>query len=61
MISDLAVPLPPIETQATIVEAAHEITNAFRKLQLTVESQIESLKTLRSNLIAHAVTGRIKV
>jgi hypothetical protein len=27
----------------------------------SINQQIESLKTLRSTLIAHAVTGRIKV
>ena len=60
MISDLAVPLPPTEEQTAIVEAAHKITDAFRKLQLKAESQIESLKTLRSTLIAHAVTGSFR-
>ena len=34
---------------------------AEQKLIQTVEMQIQSLKTLRSALIAHAVTGRIKV
>jgi len=61
MIADLAVPVPPPEDQAAIVESVHNTESAFRSLQLTVKSQIQSLKTLRSTLIAHAVTGRIKV
>lgn len=61
MISDLSVPLPPTEEQTAIVEIVHQITNTFRSLQLRMETQIHSLKTLRSTLIAHAVTGRIKV
>lgn len=54
-------PLPPIEEQTLIVASITATEEAERKLQQTVEAQLQALQTLRSTLIAHAVTGRIKV
>ncbi|MFT4638704.1 MAG: type I restriction enzyme S subunit [Verrucomicrobiales bacterium] len=53
--------LPPVAEQREILAKISATEEAEKKLIQAVESQIESLKTLRSTLIAHAVTGRIKV
>lgn len=57
----LPILLPPVEEQAAILAMITATEETERKLIQTVETQIQSLKTLRSTLIAHAVTGRIKV
>ena len=55
------VALPVVEEQAEILKALDEIKIGFQNLIRLIESESQSLKTLRSTLIAHAVTGRIKV
>ena len=60
-LASISLPNPPPEEQEKIVEHIQKNEEAERRLRGTVESQIQSLKTLRSTLIAHAVTGRIKV
>jgi len=57
----LPVLLPPVREQGEILASIQATEEAEQKLIETVESQIQSLKTLRSTLITHAVTGRIKV
>ena len=57
----LPILLPPVEEQAAILAMIAATEETERKLIQTVETQIQSLKTLRSTLIAHAVTGSIKV
>lgn len=57
----LPVLLPPVKAQEEILASIQATEKAERKLIEAFESQIQSLKTLRSTLIAHAVTGRIKV
>jgi type I restriction enzyme S subunit len=52
---------PPLEEQEQIVEHCSQVSGLVKKSADTVTAQIGSLKTLRSTLIAHAVTGRIKV
>lgn len=54
-------PLPPQDEQREVVAEAIEIREQFSQATTKTEEQIDSLKTLRSTLIAHAVTGRIKV
>jgi len=61
MISNLAVPMPPKMDQAEIVKSVHKTETALQKLRLNFDAQIQSLKTLRSTFITHAVTGRIKL
>jgi type I restriction enzyme S subunit len=61
MIASIAIPLPPISEQSAIMKAVTELKDAFQLLGQKVESQIQTLQTLRSTLIAHAVTGKIKV
>lgn len=53
--------LPPMEEQEEIGAIISDLDRKNRSTAKMIESQIESLKTLRSTLIAHAVTGRIKV
>ena len=57
----LPILLPPVNEQVAILAMIAATEQAEQKLIQTVEMQIQSLKTLRSALIAHAVTGRIKV
>ncbi len=53
--------LPPLSEQDSIIEAITTIETATARVCKSVGDQIQSLQTLRSTLIAHAVTGRIKV
>jgi type I restriction enzyme, S subunit len=60
-LSSCFLPFPPLAEQDSIVAFLNDNRKAEINLKKTVESLIQSLKTLRSTLIAHAVTGRIKV
>ena len=51
---------PPIE-QIQVLEWIEKIAKQTQELKSVTLAHIDSLKTLRSTLIAHAVTGRIKV
>jgi type I restriction enzyme S subunit len=53
--------VPPKAEQIKICKFIKEAESLGAKTARAAEAQIESLKTLRSTLIAHAVTGRIKV
>ncbi len=55
------VALPLVEEQAEILKALDKIKIGFQNLIRLIESETQSLKSLRSTLTAHAVTGRIKV
>lgn len=57
----LPVLLPPLDEQKRILEALAATDESQKMLIQTMESQIQTLQTLRSTLIAHAVTGKIKV
>lgn len=52
---------PPVSEQAGIAAYLTEAQMRFSETTQRIVSHIVSLKTLRSTLIAHAVTGRIKV
>lgn len=56
----LPVLLPPVAEQAQILAMISATEETEQKLIRSVELQIISLKTLRTTLIAYAVTGRIK-
>ena len=52
---------PPRSEQDEIVSHCNQIASRFSNMALKIRTHIQSLKTLRSSIIAHAVTGRIKV
>ncbi len=52
---------PPVAEQAGIADYLDDAQTRFSEATQKIESHIQSLQTLRSTLIAHAVTGRIKV
>jgi len=54
-------PVPPLEEQAAILVHLDEVSSLIQSSKGSISKQIQSLQTLRSTLIAHAVTGRIKV
>lgn len=60
-LKEIVIPLPPPEEQEVIIHHLSNVIKSTAKSVASAESQIQSLKTLRSILIAHAVTGRIKV
>ena len=61
MLTDFPIPLPPEDEQLAIIQHCDEISGKIADLGKTTLKEIQSLKTLRSTLITHAVTGRIKV
>ena len=60
-VKEFKIMLPPVEEQKAIISASDKVQKDYALLASQFDSQIQSLKTLRSTLIAHAVTGRIKV
>lgn len=54
-------PCPSVNEQKAIVASLNQNREAEEKLRATITAQIDSLQTLRSTLIAHAVTGGIKI
>lgn len=60
-LADAYLTIPPIDEQLKIVSLIGRIKNASARVAANLVAQIDGLKTLRSTLIAHAVTGRIKV
>ncbi len=61
MIANISIPLPPISEQADIMKAVSGLKAVFQVLGHKVESLIQTLQTLRSTLIAHTVTGKVRV
>ena len=53
--------VPPMAEQLQIVSAVDRAVDLHREGVGLLLGEIESLTSLRSTLIAHAVTGRIKV
>jgi type I restriction enzyme S subunit len=53
--------IPPRPEQEAIAAHVDLVHSKFKEAKRQIESQIQSLQTLRSTLIAHAVTGKIKV
>jgi len=60
-VKEFKIVLPPVGEQEAIISAANRIREDLDLLAKQFDSQIVSLKCLRSTLIAHAVTGKIKV
>lgn len=59
--SDLPMLVPPLAKQNEILKDLESQERSIYKVMEKVNHEIQSLETLRSTLIAHAVTGRIKV
>lgn len=53
--------IPSLDDQRAISKHVQELHCTLKTAKRRVASQIQSLKTLRSTLIGHAVTGRIKI
>ena len=53
--------VPPPRNQAKIAERLDEIDAQIDESKANISREIEKLNELRSTLVAHAVTGRIKV
>ncbi|MEI6673787.1 MAG: restriction endonuclease subunit S [Verrucomicrobiota bacterium] len=57
----LSIVAPPKEEQEAIAAFCADLILKIQAVQMKVTENIQSLKAFRSSLIAHAVTGRIKV
>ena len=57
----LPILVPPKEEQEAICHALRATFEKFNQAKSQIEYQIQALQTLRNSLIAHAVTGKIKV
>jgi type I restriction enzyme S subunit len=53
--------IPPLSEQKAICSFINQAEALCSKAKASEEAQIQALQTLRSTLIAHAVTGKIKV
>lgn len=60
-VKEFKIAVPPLNEQKDLIEAAESLKAQIATAQSKLESQIQTLQTLRSTLIAHAVTGKIKV
>jgi type I restriction enzyme S subunit len=60
-VKEFKIALPPLDQQKALIEAAEALKAQIATAQSKLESQIQTLQTLRSTLIAHAVTGKIRV
>lgn len=60
-VKEFKIALPPVEEQQALIATSQKIQKDCEAIASKFNSQIQSLQTLRSTLIAHAVTGRIKV
>jgi type I restriction enzyme S subunit len=57
----ISVPIPPLKEQDQIANGIMKLQKQIKSAQEALKAQIANFKTLRSTLIAHAVTGKIKV
>lgn len=53
--------IPPRKEQERIAEHVGSMHSKFKEAKRQIQSQIQTLQTLRSSLIAHAVTGKINL
>jgi type I restriction enzyme S subunit len=60
-IKEWDVALPPMKEQLAIVSYLERMDQTHESANGSLKSQIQSLQTLRSTLIAHAVTGKTKI
>ena len=60
-LKSILLPIPPYSEQDEILCQIEKVRQGVDSIQRINTTEIQSLKTLRSTLIAHAVTGKIKV
>ena len=60
-LADISLPHPPQAEQEEIVRELTSLCDKIKRATQLFESQIQTLQTLRSTLIAHAVTGKIAI
>ncbi|MCC5847039.1 MAG: restriction endonuclease subunit S [Verrucomicrobia bacterium] len=60
-IKEFKIAMPPRQTQEQIIKKCQEIRTTVREASCISESKIKSLTSFCSTLIAHAVTGKIKI
>jgi len=60
-VKEFKIALSPVSEQEALIATYQKIQKDFEVLAAKFNSQIHTLQILRSTLIAHAVTGRIKV
>ncbi len=60
-LGNIEILVPPADEILKICSLCDSVKSQAAKVKDTANAQIQTLKTLRSTLIAHAVTGRIKV
>ena len=53
--------LPPLDEQKKIVAHIQGVITSHRSIELKINKSIQQLQELKSSLISHAVTGKIKV
>lgn len=61
VLSDLWMPVPPLEEQNNIVTHIHKVTDKNDQLQSAVRKQIEKLQEYRRLLITAVVTGKLAI
>ena len=61
VLSDLWMPVPPLEEQENIVVNINTVTNSLKQLQRKINQQIEKLREYRRSLITAAVTGKLNI
>jgi type I restriction enzyme S subunit len=61
ILSDLILPIPPVDEQQRILEDLNGLTASIRKTVVATNGSISRLKEYRSALITAAVTGQIDV
>jgi type I restriction enzyme S subunit len=60
-VKEFKIAIPPREQQSELIQAVGALKAKIAEVSAQLESQIQTLQTLRSTLIAHTVTGKIKV
>jgi len=60
-IKEWDITLPPLADQSAIIARLDDLDRHHTSASDSIKSQIQALQILRSTLIAHAITGKIKI
>ncbi|WP_298446759.1 restriction endonuclease subunit S, partial [Gordonia sp. (in: high G+C Gram-positive bacteria)] len=58
---DLAIPVPPIEIQRSVIRGLDTLSREFRAVEAQLSKQVDLLTEYKSSLITAAVTGELDV